>query len=115
MPSKKLNSMMKILSPISLHIDSIDSTWKLAQAKPQESRVKVADKMMLYSSCKQLTLGTELASLSALHREPFTGVKHEINSMYATATKKEEQKKAPFGGIVLSYELIGLFVVAVVA
>jgi hypothetical protein len=82
MPSKKLHSMMSILTPIALRIDSVDSTWKLAQAKPQASRAKVAQKMMLYGDSKHLTLGTELAALSSLHDVPFTGSSTEIEKLY---------------------------------
>jgi hypothetical protein len=82
MPPTKLNGMMNMLAPIALQIISVDSTWKLAQTKPQDSREKVAAKMLHYARSKHLTAGTELAALSALHRIPFTG--HEAENMYET-------------------------------
>lgn len=72
MPPTKLKAMMSALVPIALNITSVEGTWKLAQAKPQTSRAKVATKMLHYSDRKQISVGMELASLSALHQQPFT-------------------------------------------
>lgn len=88
MPTEKLNAMMRVLAPVSLQITGVDGTWKLGQAKPQASRLRVAEKMMQYSNRKQLIIGTELRALSELHRVPFTGLVSEIECMYNHAEKE---------------------------
>lgn len=83
MPPVKLKAMMHVLAPIALQITSVEGTWKVAQAKPQQSREKVAVKMAHYSQSKPVVIGMELAALSVLHQAPFTAgaADQEIKNM----------------------------------
>lgn len=72
MPPQKLKAMMSVLVPIALQVRSVDGTWKLGQAKPQESRANVAQKMLRYSESKRISAGMELAAFSQLHQVPFS-------------------------------------------
>jgi len=60
MPAEALERMMRQIVPVRLDIDSIDSTWKLNQNKPDSARLGAA------SGVRQAGFGSETDTLAAL-------------------------------------------------
>lgn len=54
--------LLRIIQPFTLHIESVDGTWKLAQNKPEHARLGAADAL------EAAGLGAETALLAALMR-----------------------------------------------
>ena len=85
------------------HIDNVDSTWKLGQAKPQSSRTNVAKKMTYYTDKKHLSLGTELKAFSVLHKAPFVGSKNSLEDLFKAKDGTDS------GVIIVTYQQITIF------
>ncbi|MDQ2089890.1 FMN-binding negative transcriptional regulator [Marimonas arenosa] len=56
--------MMRQVLPFRFHIDAVDSTWKLAQNKPDAARIAAADQIAARG------MGSETRLLAALMRKP---------------------------------------------
>ena len=56
--------LMRQIQPFRLTVDQVDSTWKLAQNKPEPARLSAADHLAAQG------FGTEIATLAALMRRP---------------------------------------------
>jgi transcriptional regulator len=64
MTPEVLRRMMRQIVPCRLIVDRIDATWKLSQNKPDAVRLRAAD------AIEAGDLGTDLATLAALMRQP---------------------------------------------
>ncbi|MBL4807136.1 MAG: FMN-binding negative transcriptional regulator [Rhodobacteraceae bacterium] len=62
-PSENLAKMYRMIVPAELEITDIDSTWKLAQNKPDRARLAAADAL------EASTIGAELANLMRTIKE----------------------------------------------
>ncbi|WP_137701195.1 FMN-binding negative transcriptional regulator [Marimonas lutisalis] len=64
MPSDAAQRMMRQILPFRLVIDTLESTWKLGQNKPDAARLSAADHVGTYG------MGQEVAILAAMMRAP---------------------------------------------
>jgi len=63
-PDKALAKMMRQIVPVAMDIESVDGTWKLAQNKPEEARMRAADALA------ETGLGAEYGAIAALMKDP---------------------------------------------
>ena len=56
--------LMRMIAPFRFSIEAVDSTWKLAQNKPDDARYRAADHMAAQG------LGSEVSLLAAMMRNP---------------------------------------------
>ncbi len=63
MTPEVLQKMMRMIVPFRMQVETIDGTWKLAQNKGDDARLRAADAL-------HTGIGTELQTLAALMRDP---------------------------------------------
>ena len=64
MTAQVLDRMMRQIVPCAMRVDEITGTWKLAQNKPEDVRLRAADPL------EEAGQGQEVATLARLMRAP---------------------------------------------